>query len=304
VAAGLARIPTVTGLGIYDEDTVDQMRRRRAGYLEQANSDEALVKNMLIPSTWAKSGINQGEQPPVEMLTKLLGAAYDAGVLLKTLYIEVSAPKDYSVLASSENDLLKVTAVMRKLKTFLFCPRYSEIRAPIARPRGLAGLGRFLKAILETDSLEDMTLDFRWMWNDRVPRSVSVGSIITSQQWPNLRYIRFYSLPLHLAELQRFIENLKKPLKYSHMSNLRLLSGTWEEGLDMLHNEATRRTHFASPSGGECDSLSKEEKKAIFETDPKRYCDTSQAEKYIRGWVKNNPLRDGSTEERNHPNEV
>jgi len=209
VAAGLARIPTATGLGIYDQDTYNMLRRRRAGYFEQANNDEALVKNMLIPITWAKSGINQLEPPPVEVLTKLPGAVYDAGVLLKTLFIGVSAADDYSVLASSEDDFLKLTAAMRKLKAFLFRPRDYEIRTPTAQTRRLADLGRFLKAILETESLEDITLGFDWMWNGRVPPSISVGSIITSQQWPNLRGIYFDSLPLHLAELQKFIENLK-----------------------------------------------------------------------------------------------
>jgi hypothetical protein len=136
-----------------------------------------------------------------------------------------------------------------------------------------------------------MNLDFGFLWDHEEPPFVSLGSIITLRPWRNLWCLYWRNVPLHLTELEQFIDQLDTPIKLMGMHSMHLLSGSWAEGLDVLRKKSTAYSRFEHPSGAECDALSNEDRKAIFEMPARAVLDVSRAEEYIRGEIKQNPLR-------------
>lgn len=57
---------------------------------------------------------------------------------------------------------------------------------------------------------------------------------MTFRRWENLVDVSWNSVSLYQKELERFFRQLRKPLKYLHLSSVRLLSGLWAETLEIL----------------------------------------------------------------------
>ncbi|PSS13293.1 hypothetical protein M430DRAFT_267445 [Amorphotheca resinae ATCC 22711] len=291
VAAAIARMPTAKRLELRDEDFNSTMRR--AGYFAQADDNEVLVQDMLLPITWEEARLHGLGQPPAEVLVKLPGAIHKAGALLTGLDIEVSPPEDYAVPAPSEEDCHDLTAAVQKLKTFNFRTRCLKGPSfwPAREPAEVEDLGRFLTALLDTESMEDVRLSFNSLWDSESPPLFSLGYTITLRTWQNLRFLSLDAVPIHLAELERLINQLDRP-KIVRIDGMHLLSGSWAEGLDILRRKFTNYSSFNNPSGAECEVLSDEEKEAIFARPPTDRWATTRAERYLLGYIDQNPFRD------------
>jgi hypothetical protein len=292
IAAAFARMPTATKFEMRDDDF--DILRRTPNIFAQADDNEAVIQATLSPLRWEEARLHGLGEPPAEMIIQLPVAIYKAGVLLSGLDIEVSPPNDCTILAPIEDDRACLTAAVQNLKEFGFGTRNGEPASFWqARTKDeLESLGSLLTAFLDTDSIQRMRLDFNFLWDEQSPPSFSLASIINLRQWPNLESVRLLAVPLHLKELERFVDRLGTSLRYMTVETMYLLSGTWAEGLDILRR-ARDCDDFEDPRGLEMEELSKEERQKIFGKDYEKggsYV-RSKAELYIRGWRHENPLR-------------
>jgi hypothetical protein len=216
------------------------------------------------------------------------------GAFLTSLDIDVSPPDDLSLLALDEDDRRSFKAAVQRLTEFNFSSRVEEAASfwPTRRTEEVDDLGKLLTTMLDTETLRTIRLNFGFLWDNERPPAFSLGSIFNLRTWPNLVTLRLVGVPLHVRELERFVERLSSSVDIITIDSMHLLSGTWLEGLDILRRKATPRTDFESPYGAECDEMSGEETQAIFGKDYSNgYHVTAKAETYIRGGSDENPLK-------------
>lgn len=260
ITAAVARMPTVTRLEIQDRNP---MLRKRTPYLfEQTVDDEAVIKATLIPTEWEDARLHDLAQPPVELICQLPLAFHKAGALLTGLEVDVTPPEDCTMLGPNEEDRKSIKALVKTLKEFDFrmlSRKGTSFQS--RRERGeIVSLGEFLTAVLDTDSIETMRLDFNFLRDESSPPSFSLYSIIDLRQWPHLEDVRLESLALHLKELERFVDRFGSSLRCLTLHKIYLLSGMWAEGLDMLHRVSIDYINFENPRGLEIEELSAEER--------------------------------------------
>ena len=116
---------------------------------------------------------------------------------------------------------------------------------------------------------------------------------MTSRVCENLISIAWRSVPVHQIDMERFFQQLEKPLQFMCLSGLHLLSGSWAEMLELLQAAYKGSYHvtFSNPRGAECDELISEEVATIFKPPRDDPWSKSQAELYILGYVRQNPLK-------------
>ncbi|TGO51288.1 hypothetical protein BCON_0164g00010 [Botryotinia convoluta] len=182
--------------------------------------------------------------PSAQILLKLPGAIHKAGRSLENICIEIRGPSDYRTLASSE-DFQELSAATQRLKQFTFYCTYNEDDEDDQwTPTELDGLVKYLSAIVNTNALEKIDINLSYLAiglgnldmekpNPSVP---SLGTILTSRMWPNLRSIYLSRVPLHLSELETFIDNLKSSDIEMDIQYMYLISGSWSDGLEIFKN--------------------------------------------------------------------
>jgi hypothetical protein len=298
VAAAFARMPFAKRLEFHDSDY--RSWRRYRSYIDQTSDNDALRQNLVYPVGWEEARLHQLGPPPMEVLVKLPGAIHKAGGFLTGLEIDVPPLEQYAPLALNDEDVKNLTAVVQKMKLFHFRPssaRHPDLWPP-PEPGQVKDLVMFLSALLDTESIEDMNLDLDFLWNIDHPPSFSLGSILTFRPWRNLSSISCSGVPLHLSELEQFVQHLVLPVGFMSLRSIRLLSGSWAEALDILREKTVDYLSFGSPSGAECEAMSGKKKKEIFASIvTKSYHGGrpgSPAELYVRGMIDSNPLRDGT----------
>lgn len=156
-------------------------------------------------------------------------------------------------------------------------------------------LSKFLAAILDTESIEELNLDFMSLWDresSEHQQSFALGPIINPRTWKSLRSLDCTGLHLHLTELEQFLNNCtlwKGPKPDVEMYETYLLSGTWAKYLDFISEKAAS-VIVNDPCGAECDDMEIKEVEEIFGR-YYTYNRTSKAIQYACGGQLQNPLR-------------
>ena len=218
---------------------------------------------------------------------------HKAGACLTALDIYLPPLEGYSVLTSSEEDLKDLNAAMQRLKDISFKSPHSNFWLSPREKDDVEGLQKFLSAILDTESVSFMALDFGSLWDKTYTTPISLGSLITLRQRKNLSSVFLWSVPMHLTELEHFTDRQAEVIELLSFSNIHLLSGTWAEGLEILRKMPSGLIMFDSPTGGECEVLSHDEYQEIFKGNYFSEDERSKAEKYINKSTDQNPLRGG-----------
>ncbi|KAF4625105.1 hypothetical protein G7Y89_g13064 [Cudoniella acicularis] len=295
VAAAMARMPVAERLDIRDD--CFRTKKRRRTLFDQADDDKVLIDQMMFPIRWEDAREHDLGPPPAEIALKLPSAVHKAGGALTYLEIQLSPPDDLSVFETSEEDRHALRAAVQKLKTLTFELRsgttasdwrqYNQDEVKI--------LSEFVGAILGTDSIEHISLDLSFLWDQEMPPLHSLGSIFTGRRWSKLNFICWDAMCLHQSELEQFIDGLEKPFWYSIIRRLYLMSGSWADCLDILRRKAGNSISFEDPSGAECEELNEQEIKSIFGKSYEYYGRKSLAEKFLTNWPGvGNPFREDS----------
>lgn len=304
VAAAMARMPLVKSLVIRDGRRYTSKGIRLFCWEENENArNEILASDILsVPNEWKNHSIDSSGHSSlkslVSMMVEIPRAIHMARISLTGLKVEISIPNDISGFGLSQEAQHDLKAAMQKLKKFEFKVRPSGQGGSIGRPHlqksEIMCLDKFVESLLDTESIEKIKLDFRYLWARASldSQKSSLGSILTGRRWSNLYSLRCDSLSLQLHELELFLDSLDHRLEFFHTENLRLVSGTWAQALDILREKHGRFMTLQNPSGAECEFMTNEEKNDIF-----RAMGIGKAQRYIRGVEKQNPLREPPAEE-------
>ncbi|TEY60335.1 hypothetical protein BOTCAL_0181g00030 [Botryotinia calthae] len=202
--------------------------------------------------------------PPAQVLLKLPGAIYKAGRSLENIFVEIKPPRGSNTLTSSE-DFKKLSAATQRLKHFTFCYRWTYIEEDDEwSPRELNGLVRYLSAIVNTNALEKIEINMELIplelrhldMEKRALLAPSLGAVFTSRIWPNLRSICLSQIPLHLSELETFIDNLKSSDIVMHIKDMYLINGSWSDGFEVFKRNSIQNLVLEEPfSVLECRAL-------------------------------------------------
>jgi hypothetical protein len=252
VAAAFARMTIVETLEIYDFDIKGSWRTYSRSWIDQVSDKEALGQSLLLPMRWEEARLYELGDPPTELLVKLPAAIHQAGGLVTAFNLELSFPESLATLTQNKEDLVALTASVQRLKQFKL--RSQEVRPrtfwPPVPEAEVEHVKTFLRALLDTPSLEDLSLDFTFLWDhDNMPSSTSLGSIFTFRSWTKLHNLFWRICTLHLEEFKQFISNLPASIEFISPYATHLLSGTWAEALDVLRGKS-RYTTIEYPSGG------------------------------------------------------
>ncbi|KAM0144768.1 hypothetical protein ACHAP3_000801 [Botrytis cinerea] len=202
--------------------------------------------------------------PPAQILLKLPGAIHKAGRSLENICIEIQPPRDSSTLISSE-DFEKLSAATQRVKHFTFCCRWTDdIEDHGWPPTELNGLVRYLSAIVNTNALEKIDINMEFIplelrhldMEKRALLVASLGAVLTSRIWPNLRSIYLSYISLHLSELEIFIYNLKSSDIVVHIKDMYLISGSWSDAFEVFKRNSIQNLVLGEPfSVFECRAL-------------------------------------------------
>ena len=288
IAAAFGRMTTAQNLELLESDYV--LCAPAWELHELANDNEILQKSMLQPIDWDDTRIHNLGELPGNALTRLPGAMHEAGSMITTLDIHLPALEDCSPLTSTMSNLQSVTASIQRLKSFSFSMRslkYQESR-PTILPHQAVELALFLNALLDTDSLETISISFETLWSLDDPPEFSLGSLISSRRWRKLKSFSGAGIPLHVAALAFFVKNLPNCVEKIDLDYPYLLTGSWAEVLDVLRECAVHVT-LHDPCGAECADMSWEERSAILSSLARgsRY---SPAELYLMKLTDRNPV--------------
>ncbi|KAL8997609.1 MAG: hypothetical protein Q9169_003156 [Polycauliona sp. 2 TL-2023] len=293
VAAALGRMPLAARLEYQEHDFQSSHWRRTSPLLVGEDSD--LLWQMLHPMTWDEGREWGLSTPHVNLLAVLPGALYQAGAVLKSLVVNLSSlPESYDILTTAEADSLSMSVqhlkqVQIELRGFRMA-NDAEYTLDLAE---VEYFRRYIDALLSTDSIEKIYLDLSCLSNQERPPLTDLGSLMTFRTWENLKIVSWRGVPLHQVDLERFLQQLRKPLLDLTLCSVHLLSGSWAEVLEILRRAPTGcRTSLSNPRGAECEELSVEEQSRVFDK-PKddRIWGNSQAEEYIEGYLDHNPLK-------------
>ncbi|KAH7381990.1 hypothetical protein BKA64DRAFT_218049 [Cadophora sp. MPI-SDFR-AT-0126] len=254
-------MPTIQRLEIRDENYKKPCSQGVYNFRLLIENDEALVQNMVLPMLWEEARIESLGEPPVQLLTELPIAIHQAGLSIQSLSITLTPPASFTALVSDAKGLSDLSAAMQRLEEFKLYIRCRKEQPGFFSTRELEGLqplGQYLSAMLETNSLREISLDFEAFFNDGdpVPPSFSFRTLPPSRLWKNLQSFYISEAPLHFNEVAEFLETLDHPLPSLIWNATRLLGGTWADMLDLLRahlSKASRPAHFhlPDPSGAE-----------------------------------------------------
>ncbi|KAF7957720.1 hypothetical protein EAE96_003290 [Botrytis aclada] len=283
VGTAVARMPRATTLHICDRDDLEQSRPHPRNYsqskllFDYCENEDELIDDIIKSKILRYEDIEDDDiyradriwsSPSGQMPLRLPGAIHKAGRSLENIYIEIELPSNYRTLASSE-DYEELSAATQRLKQFTFCctglyDADSNGRHCKWPPARLNDWVRYLSAIVNTNALEKIDINMECLPikpgnpdmkepNLLVP---SLGKVFTSRTWPNLRSIYLSKLPLHLSELETFIDNLKSPDTEINIQDMYLISGSWSDGLEIFKRNSIQNLVLGEPiSGLECRAL-------------------------------------------------
>lgn len=237
--------------------------------------------------------------PDYECMMGVIDAFCRAGIFLDTLKIEMWKPlRDVKIITLDANLRARVSRGMQKLREFEFSDCHLQ-----AVQTDLRFLEEFLASFLDTPSVQNMSLNLGQTTgageNDGASRA-KLENVLGQRSRPNLKHLRVDGVAI--SDMRVLLQRLPQDINELWFSTVQLLRSTWEEALDLLRdrqlaNKECRITILDRPEGAECDSMSVEDYRRVFEDNNVRGLmrgRDSLAQLYIDGrkTVTKNPLRE------------
>lgn len=294
VTAAIGRMPRARRLELREHDGYSAPHWKRTTP-PCAGDDDYFLCWMIRPMTW-----DEGRQwvlgtPHIDLLG-LPGAGREAGTFLKSLEINItSLPESHDVLTAEEMRSLSMSVqqlknIQIKLRGYRMA-NLTELGHALDTAE-LQYLRNYIDAVLNTHSIESLSLDLECFLDEDTGPLTDLGSLMTFRLWGNLEEVSWRSVSLYQKDMERFFQQLRKPLKFLHLCGVRLLDGSWAETLEILRTAPTGyEVTLSGPSGAECEDLSEEEINKIFRSQSGDYWGKSEAEDYITGYSRHNPLK-------------
>ncbi|TGO42232.1 hypothetical protein BHYA_0011g00660 [Botrytis hyacinthi] len=286
VGTAIARMPRATALHICDRDrdNLDDYRPRprlysKTKFLLDYYENEDLLIDDIVKSKLFGYGYGYGygisylrtdtswSSPSAQIILGLPAAIHKAGRSLENICIEINCPSDYRTLASFEG-FQELSAATQWLKQFTFYCKddddFEDDGGDQWAPTELDGLVKYFSAIVNTNALEKVDINLSrfaiglgyFDMETQSPSMPSLGTILTSRIWPNLRSMNLSRVPLHLSELETFIDNLGSSNIEMNIQYMYLISGSWSDGFEIFTRNSIRNLVLTAPTlWSECRAL-------------------------------------------------
>ncbi|KAL9026726.1 MAG: hypothetical protein Q9180_007437, partial [Flavoplaca navasiana] len=240
VATAFARMPRARRVEIQQHD--DEVIFRKPAAPICAGEDACFVSWMLQPMNWDTARQWGLRTPHIDALA-LPGAMYEADVLPQSLDIKItSLPESNDFLTAKE--LRRLSMGAQQLKDIkIMLQRHRTANDPEFRlhpeTAELHQLRDYIDAVLNTDSIERLSLDFECFFDEDTNLSIDLGSLMTFRAWGNLVEVSWSSVSLHQKEIECFFKQRRKPLESLRLSTVHLLTGSWVDTLEVLRTAPT-----------------------------------------------------------------
>ncbi|KAF5879480.1 uncharacterized protein Bfra_006688 [Botrytis fragariae] len=282
VGTAVARMPRATTLHLcdrggddfYDYNPHPRLYSTSKLLFDYYENEDVLIDDIIKSKLFGGEDENNSylgtdtswNSPSAQILLRLPGAIHKAGRSLENICIEIECPSDHRTLASFE-DFQELSAATQRLKQFTFYCTYDEDDEDEDdqwTPTELDGLVKYLSAIVNTNALEKIDINLshhaiglgNFDMEEQNPSVPSLGTILTSRIWPNLKSIYLSRVPLHLSELETFIDNLKSLDVEMNIQYMYLISGSWSDGLETFKRNLIQNLVLREPiSRSECRAL-------------------------------------------------
>ncbi|KAI0973592.1 hypothetical protein F4678DRAFT_470862 [Xylaria arbuscula] len=257
---------------------------------------ESLLNYLVSPMSWYEAREHDIGPPPFHLIGELLFSIQQLGIPLAGLNIATPPPvpsPSTTNTAATMRELTVLRDVVKRLKIFTFYPRpniWDEFwtRRP---PDEWAHLTSLLRVLLHTSSLERIHLSFYFMGTDKLPPLLSMGSLLLSNTWPNLKDLCF-SGPFHFEELKAVVKPLDRSVRLEWSGYL--MSGSWADVLEFLQGRNAHEQVLGDVNGSiygqECLNMNEAEKQFIFHYKMSDIPGMSMATQYIQGFLPSNPV--------------
>ena len=269
VGSAIARMPGARKLDFGDAD-FDCMADRR---LMSPGVDPwvALHRLILQPLTGYHAKKHGLELPDYQCVIDVIDSVRSAGALLNNIDIKLSTVGCPGSLAVTSDIRQEFSSGMRQLKAFAFrCDDSLD-------EQDADNLNKFLSVCLDTPNLKTLKLDMRGQ--EAETTRVDVGKIMGSQSRHELTDVFLGRVAIDLFNLVLFLNRLPESMYALYQEDVRLLSGTWKQALDVLRKKTSLVVIFREPHGAECDDMPLEGYKRAFSSKDSYQ---SEAEFYIR----------------------
>jgi hypothetical protein len=281
VGSAIARMPHASRLELSDWDF--RSAEGRGLITSEGDIWSALHRLALQPMTCYEANEHGFDLPSYQCAVSMIAAIRSAGTLLNKIDIKLSALGYPGSLVPTPDIRQELTSGMRQLKEFkfLYDGKFNE--------QDGEDLSEFLSACLGTSSLQKLSLDMRG--HDGEAARIDLEKVMGSKSRKQLTDIFLGQISIDPFVLLRLLERLPEQMDRLSLSDVRLLSGTWEEALDALRKKECRIMRFQKSQGAECDTMSGKDYQRIFGEN--KHGSPNEAERYIGnlGSLKTNPLR-------------
>ncbi|XXG98965.1 hypothetical protein Hte_005298 [Hypoxylon texense] len=296
-ASAIARMPRVKSL-VIEEETRSSRRQipHRQPFYKAIHDPDALCWTYVeaLPTELVDEyGVDVS--PSMDLALNSLAAIPGAGASLRNIKIDIARVGDAALLVSSPSTRRHLSVLSKQLVGASI--RFGALQQG-SSANTQSDFYQLSLAILDSDSLEHIILNLGDIKSEELS-PFDIGPILNCQERPNLSTLSLHGVAIHATELELFTNplrprgRLRRVMKSSyslgvhfHLSELRLLSGTWADVLDLLRTKTHPYSSIQRPSGAECEDMTKEEYDKVF-TKPGNgfalsWVNPSLAEEYIQ----------------------
>lgn len=187
VAAAIDRMPRARRLELRERD--GERARPKNWAPIRAGDDLYFLFWVVRPMTWGEGRLWALGTPHIDLL-RLPGAFHEAGPFLKSLNINItSPPKSQDALTAEEMRSLSLSVQQLKyieIKLLGYGMENFEDLGHAFDTTELQYLRNYVDAVLNTDSIERLSLDFSCFSDEATGPLTDLGSLMTFRGWENL----------------------------------------------------------------------------------------------------------------------
>jgi hypothetical protein len=281
--SAIARTPRARKL-IFDDERLQLLNSRRLSLMkrEQNLNLWAAVEDFMLSPLSVRALIDQLEDinvPSYSCIIDLLDSIRRAGVYLKSLDLKLSSTGRRDSLHIDPARSKEISSGVVRLRDFSFVYQYPGWGPDVD------GMRRLLSACVNTSSLQKLELN---MMNAKNYRT-DIGDVVLPRNRPELRHILVGDASIHFSALAELLEHLAEVLCCIGLQKVRLLTGDWEQVLELLRLKQSLVKRLYAPKGDKCDVFTAEEYAEVF---GEHGCGDGVADLHMRGghFPKINPL--------------
>ncbi|KAI0018179.1 hypothetical protein F4780DRAFT_752299 [Xylariomycetidae sp. FL0641] len=240
VTTAISLMPRARGLRIFDEAVPQD-------FYTFARPDAGLddvFRHYVRGYTWAKASQEWDTHPPIGFLKKLPIMLHEAGKPLDSLGIEVTPPKLTGAFLVGPGTAPALRLAAQRLKTFHFRLMSGYT---MDHPQRCGPVFSFLEPFTKSEALERLCISLgpvRSVGSSAIPGPLPA---LPRRPWSHLRHVELVNVPLDIPWIQGLV-HVPHRIHIS-LHGPYLITGRWQDVLDILRNKVLEGSSISSPSG-------------------------------------------------------